>query len=99
MQLDPLFYALQMFLSVFFGRTLYLRLRKGINPITLGNKQRGWRQLVELAFPVWLALWTLEVVCASLSVSWQLFPAIRDFQIVDWLQPKSSAPCSLGAAC
>jgi protein-S-isoprenylcysteine O-methyltransferase Ste14 len=50
-----------LFLFIFVGRTLYLRFKKGVRPITLGVGKKGLQQIAELAFFVGLLLWMTEV--------------------------------------
>lgn len=74
-----------LFLVTFGGRTLYMQLARGINPITLGNKQWGVRQIVEMLFPIWLVLLIIEVLRASLDLPLRILPAIFDLSLIIWL--------------
>ncbi|MGB8214113.1 MAG: isoprenylcysteine carboxylmethyltransferase family protein [Anaerolineales bacterium] len=57
--------ALAFFLVVFIGRSLYLWLAQGINPLALGSGKKGLPRLLELLLLPWLALWMLAVVLAA----------------------------------
>src|SRR5574341_2587084 len=76
---------LGLFLITFFGRTVYLRLVKNINPILLGGKKKLLAQIIELAFPIWLVLWVVEVIRAGLNLEFHILPAVLDTQIISGL--------------
>src|SRR5574341_2393107 len=76
---------LVLFLVTFYGRTLYLRVVKGINPIALGGQKGGLRLLVELAFPVWLVLWIVEVLWAALHLNFHILLPFLDTRLFGWL--------------
>lgn len=59
--------ALGLFLALFAGRTVALRLGQGINPIVLGAGKTGARRVAELLVPFGLALWIAEVANHALG--------------------------------
>jgi len=80
--------GLAFFLIVFVGRTLYLRLSKNINPITLGVGKKGLQRIVELSFFVGLIVWIVEVLLYALHTEFRLFPAPLDMQLIDTMPAK-----------
>ena len=75
--------ALAVFLLVFVGRSVYLRLAKGINPFALGVRKGGLRFLVEAAFPIALAMWSLEILASALGLGWRVFPGALQARLID----------------
>lgn len=67
--------GLALFLGIFLGRTLYLRIRRRIDAITLGIGRKGWRGLVELLLFTLVNVWAVEVVLYAIRAPWRLFPA------------------------
>ncbi len=80
--------AMIVFLIVFLGRTLYLRFRKHINPMTLGVGKKGLRQIVEFTFFAGLLVWILEVLFYALNAPFRIFPPPLDAQLVNSLPVK-----------
>lgn len=74
------FVALLAFLALFMGRTLTMRIREGINPITLAAGKSGFRRVAEAFLPVGLVVWWTAIVLASFDV--QLVSAL-DERVVD----------------
>jgi protein-S-isoprenylcysteine O-methyltransferase Ste14 len=68
--------ALAVLLLVFVGRILRLRLGENINPFALGAGKGGLRRVVEFGFLVIFAIWTTEIIAASLALDWRVFPAL-----------------------
>lgn len=75
---------LVLFLGTFVGRTVML-LTRGINPVKIANKAWGLRQIVEMVFPIWLVLLTVEVLRASLNLPFRLLPPLFDTLLLNWL--------------
>ncbi|MBN2115765.1 MAG: isoprenylcysteine carboxylmethyltransferase family protein [Anaerolineales bacterium] len=80
--------GLAFFLTVFVGRTLYLRFSRNINPITLGVGKKGLQRIVEIAFFVGLLAWIVEVLLYALHTKSRLFSAPFDTQLVDTMPAK-----------
>jgi protein-S-isoprenylcysteine O-methyltransferase Ste14 len=74
------FSALAVFLALFVGRTVVMRFREGINPITLAVGKSGFSRLVEAFLPLGLGAWVLAIALASWDVS---LPSPLDEQVVD----------------
>ena len=68
--------GLAFFLIVFVGRTLYLWLSQGINPLALGVGKKGFSRFLEWIFFVGLALWIIEVLWHALRSFVPLPPAV-----------------------
>jgi protein-S-isoprenylcysteine O-methyltransferase Ste14 len=80
--------GLAFFLLVFVGRTLYLRLRRQVNAITLGVGKKGYRQAVEILFFVGLGAWIVEVSLYALSARSRLFPGFLRIVLIDSVAAK-----------
>jgi protein-S-isoprenylcysteine O-methyltransferase Ste14 len=72
------------FLLTFGGRAVYLRLARGINPITLGGKKSASVTLVEMLYPLWLIVWIIEVLRAGLNLEFRILPVLFDAVIFAW---------------
>lgn len=77
--------GLVFFVAVFMGRTLYLRVKKQVNPFTLGVKKDGLQRIVELSFFVGLTLWAVEVLLYALPTQDHIFPEFLHVQLIDAL--------------
>ena len=75
--------GLALFLSIFLGRTLYLRIRRRVSAITLDLRHKGWRGLVEVALFVLVNVWATEVVFYSIPSGFRLFPAPLDMWVLN----------------
>lgn len=80
--------GLALFLGIFLGRTLHLRIRDRITAITLGVGGKGWRGLVELALFVQVNVWAAEVILYSIGANFHLFPWPLDIHLIDSLPVK-----------
>lgn len=80
--------GLAFFLSIFAGRTLYLWIGKGINPIALGVGKKGIQRLAELSFIVALTAWIIEILLYALGTELRLFPAPLDMRFIDTIPAK-----------
>jgi protein-S-isoprenylcysteine O-methyltransferase Ste14 len=80
--------ALIVFLSVFLGRTLVLRITRNISPIVLGSGKRGFNRAIELAFFVGLVVWITEVALYALRSDFRVFPPPLDTTLVDSIPAK-----------
>jgi protein-S-isoprenylcysteine O-methyltransferase Ste14 len=70
------FITLIAFLFVFIGRSIYLYLRAGVNPLVLGVGKAGFRRFIELLFFVGLTLWIIDVAAYALDWEWHLFRGV-----------------------
>jgi protein-S-isoprenylcysteine O-methyltransferase Ste14 len=82
--------SLAFFFIVFVGRTLYLRFRKNINPISLGVGKQGLQRIVEFSFFVGLIFWSVEVLLYALPTEFRLFPMPLQRQLIDSMPVKLS---------
>jgi protein-S-isoprenylcysteine O-methyltransferase Ste14 len=67
--------GLALFLSIFLGRTLHLRIRQNIAAITL-DVCKGWQGLVEVVLFSLVNVWAIEVVLYAIQADFRLFPAL-----------------------
>lgn len=74
------------FLLVFLGRALFLWVRQGINPFTVGAGKKGWARFFELAVLPWLAVWIVAILLAALHLPF--LPASWNPLLVDNLPLK-----------
>lgn len=75
--------ALTVFLTVFIGRSVYLRSVQKINPFALGVGKKGLRRFVEIGFLFGFVAWLLEVIASPLQSDWRVFPGLLQWQVVD----------------
>ncbi len=68
------------FLMLFIGRTVAMRWREGINPITLAAGKAGLRRMAEAFLPVGLGVWVMAIALASFDAG--LVPPLDD-SVVD----------------
>jgi hypothetical protein len=78
------------FLVVFIGRSIYLYLRYGINPLVLGVGKGGIRRATEIGFFIGLVLWIYEVAAAALHWQTRIFGGIFTTTLLDSRWPNSS---------
>ncbi|PKN17274.1 MAG: hypothetical protein CVU71_17240 [Deltaproteobacteria bacterium HGW-Deltaproteobacteria-6] len=65
--------SLMVFLSIFFGRTFWLK-RKGTEVIRLGSGKKGFPALLEKSFLIFFPLWLLQIFIHSLNLKVQFLP-------------------------
>jgi protein-S-isoprenylcysteine O-methyltransferase Ste14 len=82
------FITLIAFLFVFIGRSIYLYLRVGVNPLVLGVGKAGYRRFVELLFFVGLTLWIIEVAAYALDWEWHLFGGVFEAVLLTAISAK-----------
>jgi protein-S-isoprenylcysteine O-methyltransferase Ste14 len=80
--------ALAVFLTLVIGRTLHLRIRKKVNPITLSLERKGITGLMEVLLFVGVNLWAVAVVFCALSLKPLAFPWPCSLQLVDAMPAK-----------
>jgi len=78
------------FLGVFIGRSLYLYLRYGINPLVLGVGKAGVRRATEIGFFIGLVLWIYEIAAATLHWQTRIFGGIFTTILLDSQLAKST---------
>ena len=59
--------ALGVFLALFVGRTVAMRVKERINPIVLGAGKSGFRRALELLVPAGLLFWVVEIANHALG--------------------------------
>ncbi len=74
--------AITLYLSIIFGRTLFLIRKKHTNPISLGFGKKGLNQVIELIFLAALIVWIVEVLQSALHVQFHIFPSIIYTQLI-----------------
>jgi protein-S-isoprenylcysteine O-methyltransferase Ste14 len=76
--MDPFDYfqiiTLAAFLSVFFGRTLWLK-RKGTQVVVIGSGKQGFAAWLEKSFIVFFPVWLFEVINHALHLNIQFLPS------------------------
>ena len=75
--------VLIIFLLVFVGRTLYLRLRRGIKVFALGVGKSGWRRVLELSFFVGLVLWMAAILLYAFGQEARFLPVFLNAKLID----------------
>jgi protein-S-isoprenylcysteine O-methyltransferase Ste14 len=67
--------TLIVFLIVFFGRTIWLRI-KGTKVFVIGSGKKGSAALLEKSFLVFFPIWLIEIGVHSLHLNIQLLPLV-----------------------
>jgi protein-S-isoprenylcysteine O-methyltransferase Ste14 len=76
--------GLALFLGLCTGKALYLYLRKGIKPITIGiHHPKRVRGIIELASFAVVAIWAFEVLFSTLPLDFHLFPSLVYLPLID----------------
>ncbi|HWN09051.1 MAG TPA: isoprenylcysteine carboxylmethyltransferase family protein [Pyrinomonadaceae bacterium] len=71
------------FLSIVFGRALYLRLSRNIHAIAIGGGKTGLVLAVELISFAGLVVWMIEIFLYALHSDFRLFPSPLDASLFD----------------
>ncbi len=90
--------ALALFLFVFSARTVHLRIRKHISPITLSLHKKGPLGVVEFGLFVAVNLWAAAVLLYVLPLDVQPFPWLFRFQLLDSLPAKIAGAAVIAVA-
>lgn len=78
-----LLFSVALFLLIILLKTLYLRIKRNINPIVVGGGKRGLPLVVEiLAFTALLA-WLLEIILYAIHSDFYLFAGPLDMRLID----------------
>lgn len=80
--------ALVLFLLLFAGKALYLRIIKNINPVTVVTGKKGIQRAMDISFIIGLIIWVTEVLLYSLHLDFHIFPSFLDTQLVDSISLK-----------
>ena len=75
--------ALALFLFIFSARSVHLRIRRHISPITLSLHKKGRLGIVEFGLFVAVNLWAAAVLLHTLPLDVQPFPSLLRFQLLD----------------
>lgn len=86
--------ALAVFLALFIGRTVMMRVREGINPITLAAGKAGLRRFAEAFLPVGLGVWGAAIVLAAFDAG---LPAPLDESIVDHVAAQAAGAAMIAS--
>ncbi len=81
-------FGLVFFLAVFLIRTITLRIRGKVNPITLGVGKTGFRWLVEVSFFVGIVLWMAVVLSSTLDMEAHLYPHPLGLRLIESVELK-----------
>ncbi|HYJ85413.1 MAG TPA: isoprenylcysteine carboxylmethyltransferase family protein [Pyrinomonadaceae bacterium] len=80
--------SVALFSLIILVKTLYLRLKRNINPIAIGGGKRGLVLAVEVfAFTALLA-WMVEILLYAFHSEFRIFPWPLDIQLIDSLVAK-----------
>jgi protein-S-isoprenylcysteine O-methyltransferase Ste14 len=74
--------ALAVFLLAIVSRTIYLRLRKKLNPITLRLRGKGWTGVAEAALVVTVNLWVAALLWTVLPLAPEPLPGVLGRSLV-----------------
>jgi protein-S-isoprenylcysteine O-methyltransferase Ste14 len=77
------FICMTLFLLIFIGRTLQLRIVKGLMPFKLGLDKKGFNGFLEMFFFVFLFVWVIEVYKAACHAQYRWLPGFFQYTLVD----------------
>jgi protein-S-isoprenylcysteine O-methyltransferase Ste14 len=67
--------TLALFLFLFAGKSIYIKIKKKINPISLKLKKNGMKHFTEFILFILVNIWTFEVLLYNLeNIKFQIFP-------------------------
>jgi protein-S-isoprenylcysteine O-methyltransferase Ste14 len=72
-----------LFVGTILLKTLYLRLKRNINPIAIGGGKRGLVLAVEVFAFIALLTWMIEIVLYATHSRFHIFPWPLDVQLID----------------
>jgi len=75
--------GLAVFLFLFMGKTLYLRLGKKVNAFTLTTRNKGIQGVLEISLFVAVNVWIMEILFYSLHLDFQIFPSPLDIKLLN----------------
>jgi protein-S-isoprenylcysteine O-methyltransferase Ste14 len=75
--------SLAVFLSLFGGKSIYIKITNKINPISLKVKKNGIKHAVEIILFILVNLWTFEVLFYNLNINFKIFPYPFDIKLFD----------------
>ena len=75
--------SLAVFLSLFGGNSIYIKITNKINPISLKVKKNGIKHAVEIILFILVNLWTFEVLFYNLNINFNIFPYPLDIKLFD----------------
>ncbi len=71
------------FVLIIMVKTLYLRLKRNINPIAIGGGKTGLVLVIELFAFISLVVWMFEILLYALHFEFRIFPYPLNFQMID----------------
>jgi protein-S-isoprenylcysteine O-methyltransferase Ste14 len=80
--------GLALFLGLFLGRTLHLRISRRINPITLSAIKKGPRGFIEMGLFIGVNIWITVVLWHSLHRAFGAFPSPFQGPSLDFISVK-----------
>jgi protein-S-isoprenylcysteine O-methyltransferase Ste14 len=91
--------VLAVYLGLIVGRTLQLRLTRGVRPFALGSGKTGVPALLErILFPA-LAVWWVETVLYALHAPFHIFPTPLDYKLLGGCPWETAGAVLVLAAC
>ncbi len=76
------------FVLIILVKTLYLRLKRNINPIAIGRGKKGLVLAVEVLAFVALVAWMFEILLYWFHSEFRIFPWPLNIQLIDFATPK-----------
>ena len=72
-----------LFILIILVKTLYLRLKRNINPIAIGGGKTGLLLVVEIFAFATLLAWMIEILLYAFHSDFHIFPSPLDIQLID----------------
>jgi protein-S-isoprenylcysteine O-methyltransferase Ste14 len=75
--------SVALFVLIILVKTLYLRLKRNINPIAIGGGKKGLLLAVEVFAFIGLLAWMVEILLYAFHSEFRIFPWPLDIQLID----------------
>ena len=75
--------SLAFFVVLIAARIIYLRSRRGTNPVAIGRGKKGFQFIFEIYAFAALAGWMIEVISYALHIQLRVLPSILHLQVID----------------
>lgn len=75
--------SVALFLLIILVKTMFLRLRRNINPIVIGGGKRGLVLIVEVVAFTALVMWMIEVILYAVHSDFHIFAGPFDTVVID----------------
>jgi protein-S-isoprenylcysteine O-methyltransferase Ste14 len=91
--------GLVVYFALLIGRTIHLRVTRGVSSFVLGSGKSGFPAALEISFFLGLLIWLAEAVLAALHAPFRIFPPAMERILIDSVVWKSLGSFGLVSGC